>query len=68
MAIPPVVTVDEPSKVTIPEREIKVPLLLQSPATLILRLLLDTSSVPLVIMRSPFTSKSTLVAAAPNFT
>ena len=60
MAVPPVVTVDEPSKVTVPEREIKVSLLIQSPATFILRLLLDTSSVPLVILRSPFTSKSVL--------
>ena len=56
-AIPPVVTVEEPSKVTVPDREIKVSLLLQLPATLMLRLSVDTSSEPSIILRLPLTSK-----------
>ena len=57
---------EDPSKVTVPEREIKVSLLLQLPATLILRLSVDTSNVPSVIVRLPLTSKIASKAIDPD--
>ena len=55
--VPPENTFELLSKVTVPERDIKLPLFVQSPPTAISWLLVLASNVPLVMVRSPLTSK-----------
>jgi hypothetical protein len=49
--------VDVPSKVTVPDLDLKISLFVQFPATLILLLFEETSSVPSVIVNAPSTFK-----------
>ena len=53
----PEVIVEVPSKVTVPDLELKISLFVQLPATLILLLSEETSSVPSVIVSAPSTFK-----------
>ena len=63
--IPPEVMVDAPSKVTVPDLDLKISLFVQFPATLILLLSEETSSVPSVIVSAPSTFKLASRAKVP---